>query len=66
MTSLFIQQDCYSLLTGYFCKCRVVSRENVQNVKSFRRTAQIPFIVALFFTICSELSFEQYLVIKKH
>ena len=62
----FIQQVCCNLLTEYICKCRSVSRENVQNVKSFRHTAQIPFIVALVFTICSELRFEQYLVIEKH
>ena len=55
-----------NILRGDFFGCRVLWRENFQNMKSFQRTTQIPFILALFFTLRSELSLEQYLVIAKH
>ena len=35
-------------------------------MKSFRRTTQRYFILALFFRLCSGLSFEQHLVVAKH
>ena len=56
----------FKLLRGNFYLCRVFSTKSVQNLNFFWRTIKIRFVLALFYSLLTELHFEMHLTAEKH